>query len=272
MKEVLNNMSCPMTKDVPLTDEEIAKFCNLGCSVDCDKFLAEYIEKRDAKKMQVVNVNAQVIPECCYQCSNLHVDPFKPSICSLGMALPIKKQSCKRMNMQIREAVQLPIPKGKRFEKAIISLLCQSNQWCFGIDLMTKTSGHYFGPNPSRDKPYERIANELNSLGVDIGELAYCIDEKTRPEIKDALRELVYLKTIKILHAENSRIIFEPSSLAIEIAYAIIDEFTLKSVSYYINSFGEIIYPNLENYRIGTMIVQHGNEKLPAAEIGIPEQ
>ncbi|MHC1718510.1 MAG: hypothetical protein AB9883_07635 [Acidaminococcaceae bacterium] len=152
---MLNNMSCPMTKDVPLTDDEIAKFCNLGCSVDCDKFLAEYIEKRDAKKMQVVNVNAQVIPECCYQCSNLHVDPFKPSICSLGMALPIKKQSCKRMNMQIREAVQLPIPKGKCFEKAIISLLCQSNQWYFGIDLMTKTSGHYFGPNPSLDKPYE---------------------------------------------------------------------------------------------------------------------
>ncbi|MHC1718509.1 MAG: hypothetical protein AB9883_07630 [Acidaminococcaceae bacterium] len=121
-------------------------------------------------------------------------------------------------------------------------------------------------------KRQERIANELNSLGVDIGQIAYCIDKKTRPEIKDALRELVYLKTIKVLHTENSRIIFEPSSLAIEIAHAIIDEFTLKSVSYYINSFGEIIYPNLENYQIGTMIVQHGNEKLPAAEIGIPEQ
>lgn len=112
-------------------------------------------------------------------------------------------------------------------------------------------------------KRQERIANELNSLGVDIGELAYFTDEKTRPEIKDALRELVYLKTIKVLHIKNSRITFEPSSLAIKIAYSIIDEFTLKSVSYYINSFGEIIYPNLENYQIGTMIVKHGNDKLP---------
>ena len=42
---------CPIIgKDVPLTEKEVEKFCSYGCSVDCDIFLAEYIEKRDKKE------------------------------------------------------------------------------------------------------------------------------------------------------------------------------------------------------------------------------
>lgn len=144
-----------MTKDVQMTDEEIAKFCNLGCSVDCDKFLAEYIEKRDKKKAQAINVSMQTIPECCNQCSNFQFNPYEPSKCKLGMALPVKKQSCKRLKKEFRQSFALPIPKGKRFQTAKISLLLCENLWYFGIDLMTKTSGLCFGANASLDEPYD---------------------------------------------------------------------------------------------------------------------
>ena len=33
-----------------LTDDEIARFCRLGCSVDCDIFLKEYVERLRKKK------------------------------------------------------------------------------------------------------------------------------------------------------------------------------------------------------------------------------
>lgn len=31
-------------------DKEVEKFCNLGCSVDCDIFLKEYVSKLKKKK------------------------------------------------------------------------------------------------------------------------------------------------------------------------------------------------------------------------------
>lgn len=38
-------MSCPMSnanvKKYELTDEQVEHFCNLGCSVDCEKLLQE---------------------------------------------------------------------------------------------------------------------------------------------------------------------------------------------------------------------------------------
>lgn len=47
-------MGCPMTEDVPLTNAEIERFCNKGCSVDCEKFLDEYLKK--IKRVKLTNV------------------------------------------------------------------------------------------------------------------------------------------------------------------------------------------------------------------------
>lgn len=45
---------CPMTQATVekhgLTDREIEKFCDEGCSVECWKFLNEYLQKRYLKK------------------------------------------------------------------------------------------------------------------------------------------------------------------------------------------------------------------------------
>lgn len=38
-------MGCPMNKDTPLTDAQIRKFCNLGCSVICEEEYIKYINK-----------------------------------------------------------------------------------------------------------------------------------------------------------------------------------------------------------------------------------
>lgn len=43
-------MSCPMTKDVPLTSKEITKFCDLGCSVDCEKELLKLLARKKRGK------------------------------------------------------------------------------------------------------------------------------------------------------------------------------------------------------------------------------
>lgn len=37
-------------KQYNLTDDEIARFCRLGCSVDCDIFLKDYVERLRKKK------------------------------------------------------------------------------------------------------------------------------------------------------------------------------------------------------------------------------
>ena len=37
-------------KQYNLTDDEVKKFCQLGCSVDCDIFLKEYARRLDKKK------------------------------------------------------------------------------------------------------------------------------------------------------------------------------------------------------------------------------
>ena len=37
-------------KQYNLTDDEVKKFCQLGCSVDCDIFLKEYARKLYKKK------------------------------------------------------------------------------------------------------------------------------------------------------------------------------------------------------------------------------
>jgi hypothetical protein len=34
---------CPMTADVPLTIQQVKRFCALGCSVDCPELLKRYI-------------------------------------------------------------------------------------------------------------------------------------------------------------------------------------------------------------------------------------
>lgn len=46
---------CPIMKEnkqkeYGLTDEEVLKFCRLGCSVDCDIFLREYADKLHRRK------------------------------------------------------------------------------------------------------------------------------------------------------------------------------------------------------------------------------
>lgn len=107
-----------MTKDVQMTDEEIAKFCNLGCSVDCDKFLAEYIEKRDKKKAQAINVSMQTIPECCNQCSNFQFNPYEPSKCKLGMALPVKKAVMQKIEERISSIFCSADSKRKTFSNS----------------------------------------------------------------------------------------------------------------------------------------------------------
>lgn len=141
-------MSCPMTKDVPLTDEEIAKFCNLGCSVDCDKFLAEYIEKRDGKKMQDTHQNVQAIPECCIQCYNFYDASIR---CSLGLMFPLKKQSCKRMARKrqgINDAgvyikfLTFELPEVKRKFKAEIFIAYDDSdkKYRYGFNYQTRNS------------------------------------------------------------------------------------------------------------------------------------
>lgn len=37
-------------KKYNLTDEEVASFCRLGCSVGCDIFLKDYVERLNRKK------------------------------------------------------------------------------------------------------------------------------------------------------------------------------------------------------------------------------
>lgn len=48
-------MACPMTekavKENGLTKKQVVTFCNKGCSVDCEKFFNEYIEKLRKKKL-----------------------------------------------------------------------------------------------------------------------------------------------------------------------------------------------------------------------------
>jgi len=34
---------CPMSKYPELTEKQVERFCNDGCSVECDKFLEEYV-------------------------------------------------------------------------------------------------------------------------------------------------------------------------------------------------------------------------------------
>lgn len=43
-------MTCPMSKSAPLTESQIRKFCEGGCSIDCDKLLKEYIERLKRRK------------------------------------------------------------------------------------------------------------------------------------------------------------------------------------------------------------------------------
>jgi hypothetical protein len=38
-------MKCPMKKNINLTEKQIQNFCNKGCSVDCERFLDEYMKK-----------------------------------------------------------------------------------------------------------------------------------------------------------------------------------------------------------------------------------
>lgn len=35
---------CPMTRDVPLSPQQVERFCALGCSVDCPKLLKIFLE------------------------------------------------------------------------------------------------------------------------------------------------------------------------------------------------------------------------------------
>ena len=53
-------MSCPMNKNLDLTDSEVEKFCKDGCSVICHELLADYLNKRDKRK-KVDSVQLQFI-------------------------------------------------------------------------------------------------------------------------------------------------------------------------------------------------------------------
>ncbi len=52
-------MSCPMRKWLDLTDNEVERFCNLGCSVICEELLEEYLRKRD-KRRKVESVQLEL--------------------------------------------------------------------------------------------------------------------------------------------------------------------------------------------------------------------
>lgn len=38
-------MTCPITKETPLTENQIKNFCKLGCCPICEELLEEYIKK-----------------------------------------------------------------------------------------------------------------------------------------------------------------------------------------------------------------------------------
>jgi hypothetical protein len=56
-------MSCPMTKDVPLTSAEIKRFCDNGCSVDCDKLLADHLKKKNRIIKPIEAANGEPIDD-----------------------------------------------------------------------------------------------------------------------------------------------------------------------------------------------------------------
>ena len=47
-------MACPMTNEEAdkngLTEKQVEAFCSKGCSVDCEKFLDEYIKRIQKKR------------------------------------------------------------------------------------------------------------------------------------------------------------------------------------------------------------------------------
>jgi len=42
--------NCPMTKDVPLSDAEVKRFCDLGCSVVCGEELKKLLRLKSKMK------------------------------------------------------------------------------------------------------------------------------------------------------------------------------------------------------------------------------
>lgn len=43
---------CPMTADVPLTNQQVNRFCALGCSVRCPELLKTYIDSLQKVKQE----------------------------------------------------------------------------------------------------------------------------------------------------------------------------------------------------------------------------
>lgn len=52
-KGEIYTMSCPMNEDVPLTEQQVKAFCDKGCSVDCEQFLKEYIERIEKRRRKM---------------------------------------------------------------------------------------------------------------------------------------------------------------------------------------------------------------------------
>lgn len=52
------NNSCPMNKDIPLTEAEVKRFCKDGCSPSCNEELAELLQKKAEKQ----DKNKQFLP------------------------------------------------------------------------------------------------------------------------------------------------------------------------------------------------------------------
>lgn len=48
--EQQKNNSCPMNKDIPLTEAEVKRFCKEGCSPSCNEELAELLQKKAEKQ------------------------------------------------------------------------------------------------------------------------------------------------------------------------------------------------------------------------------
>lgn len=49
--------SCPMTKDVPLTDKQVERFCSFGCSVICKEELSKMLERKRGKSNEGVRTH-----------------------------------------------------------------------------------------------------------------------------------------------------------------------------------------------------------------------